>query len=164
MATCYHSYFLLSYLEFCRRTVPRLRAPYRGHSLGCIHAVALWVFIYFFNYSKIRSTLGNDKWVGTMILHLYFARRFSTAFLFVTAAFSVLIVLLDFIDQLRRFRGNDVPFGNILHLVTLNVPATLYQMLPLIMVLCSIMLFLSLARLAMDRLTSAPQSAQQPWR
>jgi lipopolysaccharide export system permease protein len=90
--------------------------------------------------------LGNDKGVGTMILHLYFARRFSTAFLFVTAAFSVLIVLLDFIDQLRRFRGNDVPFGNILHLVTLNVPATLYQMLPLIMVLCSIMLFLSLAR------------------
>ena len=81
-----------------------------------------------------------------MILHLYFARRFSMAFLFVTGAFSVLIVLLDFIEQLRRFRGHDVAFGKILHLVTLNVPATLYQMLPLIMVLCSIMLFLSLAR------------------
>ena len=34
-----------------------------------------------------------------MILHLYFARRFSMAFLFVTGAFSVLIVLLDFIEQ-----------------------------------------------------------------
>ena len=81
-----------------------------------------------------------------MILHLYFARRFGIAFLFVTGAFSVLIVLLDFIEQLRRFRGYDVAFGKILQLVTLNVPGTLYQMLPLIMVLCSIMLFLSLAR------------------
>ena len=76
-----------------------------------------------------------------MILHLYCARRFSMAFLFVTGAFSVLIVLLDFIEQLRRFRGHDVAFGKILHLVTLNVPATLYQMLPLIMVLCSILLY-----------------------
>ena len=81
-----------------------------------------------------------------MILHLYFARRFGMAFLFVTGAFSILVALLDFIEQLRRFRGYDVAFGKILHLVTLNVPGTLYQMLPLIMVLCSIMLFLSLAR------------------
>ena len=81
-----------------------------------------------------------------MILHIYFARRFGIAFLFVTGAFLVLVVLLDFIEQLRRFSGVDVAFRKILHLVMLNVPATLYQMLPLIMVLCSIMLFLSLAR------------------
>ena len=81
-----------------------------------------------------------------MILNLYFARRFAVAFLFVTGAFSVLILLLDFIEHLRRFRGKEVAFGKIVQLVVLNVPATLYQMLPLIMVLCSIMLFLSLAR------------------
>ena len=81
-----------------------------------------------------------------MILHLYFARKFGMAFLFVTGAFSVLVVLLDFIEQLRRFRGYDVAFEKILYLVTLNVPGTLYQLLPLIMVLCSIMLFMSLAR------------------
>ncbi len=81
-----------------------------------------------------------------MILNLYFARRFAVAFLFVTGAFSVLILLLDFIEHLRRFRGKEVAFGKIVQLVVLNVPATLYQMLPLVMVLCSIMLFLSLAR------------------
>ena len=81
-----------------------------------------------------------------MILNLYFARRFAVAFLFVIGAFSVLILLLDFIEHLRRFRGKEVAFGKIVQLVVLNVPATLYQMLPLVMVLCSIMLFLSLAR------------------
>ena len=81
-----------------------------------------------------------------MILHLYFARRFLTVFFFITGAFSVLVVLLDFIEQLRRFRGHSVAYEKILHLVALNAPAALYQMLPLIMVLCSIMLFSSLAR------------------
>ncbi len=80
-----------------------------------------------------------------MILHLYFARRFIIAFLSVTGAFSVLVIFLDFIEQLRRFRGKDVALSEIMHLVALNIPATLYQMLPLIMVLCSVMLFLNLA-------------------
>tara|TARA_B110000091_G_scaffold186523_1_gene207043 strand:- start:2647 stop:3771 length:1125 start_codon:yes stop_codon:yes gene_type:complete len=82
---------------------------------------------------------------SAMILHLYFARRFVIAFLSVTGAFSVLVIFLDFIEQLRRFRGKDVALSEIMHLVALNIPATLYQMLPLIMVLCSVMLFLNLA-------------------
>ena len=81
-----------------------------------------------------------------MILHLYFARRFALAFTYVLGGFLILVVLLDFIEQMRRFRGLDVTLSQKAHLVALYVPSALYQLLPLITVLCSIMLFLSLAR------------------
>ena len=81
-----------------------------------------------------------------MILHLYFARRFALAFTYVLGGFLILFVLLDFIEQMRRFRGLDVTLSQKAHLVALYVPSALYQLLPLITVLCSIMLFLSLAR------------------
>jgi lipopolysaccharide export system permease protein len=81
-----------------------------------------------------------------MILHAYFARRFAMTFLIVASAFAVLVTLLDFIEHLRRFGEEEAGIGKILQLVALNVPASLYQTLPLIMVICSIMLFLNLAR------------------
>ena len=90
--------------------------------------------------------MGLAKGAGRMILHLYFARRFAVAFAYVLGGFLVLVVLLDFIEQLRRFRGMEITLSQKTHLVVLNVPATLYQMLPLVTVLCSIMLFLNLAR------------------
>ena len=90
--------------------------------------------------------MGLAKGAGRMILHLYFARRFALAFTYVLGGFLVLVILLDFIEQLRRFRGMEITLSQKAHLVALNVPATLYQMLPLVTVLCSIMLFLNLAR------------------
>ena len=42
-----------------------------------------------------------------MILHWYFARRFALAFSYVLGGFLILVALLDFIEQMRRFRGLD---------------------------------------------------------
>ena len=81
-----------------------------------------------------------------MTLHFYFAKRFFVSFLIVASAFLVLIFMIDFIEHLRSFRGQDVAFLEILELVALNVPSSLHQTLPLMMILCSIMLFLSLSK------------------
>lgn len=81
-----------------------------------------------------------------MTLHFYFAKRFFVSFLIVASAFLVLIFMIDFIEHLRSFRGQDVAFVEILELVALNVPSSLHQTLPLMMILCSIMLFLSLSK------------------
>ena len=81
-----------------------------------------------------------------MTLHFYFAKRFFVSFLIVASAFLVLIFIIDFIEHLRSFRGQDVAFVEILELVALNVPSSLHQTLPLMMILCSIMLFLSLSK------------------
>lgn len=81
-----------------------------------------------------------------MILHLYLARRFLMSFLMVLGAFILLIALIDLLEQLRRFGGQDVRLAQIAQLVALSAPAKIYQLLPLVMVLCSLALFLNLAR------------------
>ncbi|MCH2094239.1 MAG: LPS export ABC transporter permease LptG [Rhodobacteraceae bacterium] len=79
-----------------------------------------------------------------MILHAYFARRFFWVFMTVLAVFFGFLVLLDLIEQLRRFA--DASFGDVLVLTLLNTPEGLYQILPLIMILSTIALFVNLAR------------------
>ena len=81
-----------------------------------------------------------------MILHLYFARRFLTTFLGIGGIFFLIILSVDLVDQLRRFASADAGFVEVLMLSLLNVPQMLYRILPLIMILASIALFLSLAR------------------
>ncbi|MEL6959249.1 MAG: LPS export ABC transporter permease LptG [Pseudomonadota bacterium] len=80
-----------------------------------------------------------------MILHRYFARRFARSFLMVLAGFFLLMLLIDLIEQVRRF-GSDATFGTLIQLSLLNLPAALYQILPLIMVLATVAMFLGLAR------------------
>ncbi len=80
-----------------------------------------------------------------MILHYYFARRFLIMFLGVLMIFFLFVSLLDLVDQMRRFDAS-VTFGEVLQLTLLNTPQSLYQMLPLVMILSSIALFLGLAR------------------
>ena len=79
-----------------------------------------------------------------MTLHFYFARRFLWTFLGLLAVFFLFLGFLDLVEQLRRY--DDVGFASVLHLTFLNIPASLYEMLPLVMILSSIALFLSLAR------------------
>jgi len=81
-----------------------------------------------------------------MILNLYFARRFLSTFLVISLAFLTLILLLDFLEQVRKFGGQDLGLGRIVGLVALSAPSRYYQIMPLIMVLSSIALFLGLAR------------------
>ncbi|MBS0124226.1 LPS export ABC transporter permease LptG [Thetidibacter halocola] len=80
-----------------------------------------------------------------MILHAYFARRFLMMFLGLFAVFALLQALLDLVEQLRRF-GDDATFGQVVQLAALKLPDGLYQILPLVMILSTIALFISLAR------------------
>ncbi len=81
-----------------------------------------------------------------MTLHLYFARRFATMLLGVFAAFAAMLTLLDLIDQIRGFGGEGLSFAQLATLTLLNVPAALYRILPLVMILATLALFLALAR------------------
>lgn len=80
-----------------------------------------------------------------MILYRYFARRFLFVFSSVLALFFAMIVLLDLVEQLRRF-GTFADFGGVFALTLLTVPRSLYQVLPLIIILSTLGLFLSLSR------------------
>jgi len=81
-----------------------------------------------------------------MILHYYFARRFTATFLAITAVLFALVVLVDAVDQARRFSKYDIGFGNVMHLTLLNAPQTINLILPLIVILATVALFISLAR------------------
>ena len=81
-----------------------------------------------------------------MILHLYFARRFAMVFLMITAVLFALVVLIDAVDQARRFGDFDLGWQRIFGLTLLNAPQTINLILPLIMILATVTLFISLAR------------------
>jgi lipopolysaccharide export system permease protein len=83
---------------------------------------------------------------GHMILHLYIARRFALSLGIITVLLLAFILLLDMIDQTRKFSDIGVSFGQRLGLTLLNAPATLNQILPLIMILGTVALFVALAR------------------
>lgn len=81
-----------------------------------------------------------------MILHLYFARKFLISFASITAVLFVLIALVDLIELLRDFSDAEVSFGQVLKLTLMKSPATVNQILPLIVLLATIALFVGLAR------------------
>ncbi|MDR0808197.1 MAG: LPS export ABC transporter permease LptG [Gemmobacter sp.] len=81
-----------------------------------------------------------------MTLSLYIARRFGWIFLEVFLAFFGILMLIDMLDQLRRFAGKGVGLAQAAHLSLMSVPDSLYGILPLIMILSAIGLFLGLAR------------------
>ena len=80
-----------------------------------------------------------------MILHRYFARRFLAAFLGTLGLFVVILVFVELIEQARKF-GGAVPLGGLLALSALNLPGTVYRVLPLITIIGTLAMFLSLAR------------------
>ena len=81
-----------------------------------------------------------------MKLDLYFARRFLYTFSALFVLFFLFYALLDMVEQLRQFDSDRIGFLGVLHLTALNVPAGLYRILPLIVILSTIALFLNLAR------------------
>jgi lipopolysaccharide export system permease protein len=80
-----------------------------------------------------------------MILHRYFARRFAWTFVATFGGFFVLMLLIDLIEQLRRY-GGGASFGDMFQLSLLNLPTGIYAIFPLIMVLATVTTFLGLAR------------------
>lgn len=81
-----------------------------------------------------------------MILHRYFARKFFTIFLGILTVFFLLLSLIDLVEQVRRFASDGVSFSDLVGLTLLNAPQSLYDILPLVMILSTITLFLGLAR------------------
>jgi lipopolysaccharide export system permease protein len=81
-----------------------------------------------------------------MILHLYFAKRFLGSFALIFAVFFSLVMLVDLVDQSRRFSDQSLGFQKLLGLSFLNAPETISQILPLMMILATVILFTRLAR------------------
>ena len=81
-----------------------------------------------------------------MILTLYITRRFALLVGQMVLIFFGILILIDMVDQLRRFSGTSVGLGGAARLAALNVPESLYRILPLIFIFAAITLFLGLAR------------------
>lgn len=81
-----------------------------------------------------------------MKLDLYIARRFAGSFLRVLGVFFGVLLLIDLIEQIRRFNTPGISLTEALILSALNVPESLYMILPLLMILSGITLFLALAK------------------
>lgn len=81
-----------------------------------------------------------------MTLGFYIARRFTRMFLVILGVFAGMLMMLDMVEQLRRMAGGDGTLAQAAHLALLNVPAALYQILPLVVILATIALFLALSR------------------
>ncbi|MBL4917094.1 LPS export ABC transporter permease LptG [Szabonella alba] len=81
-----------------------------------------------------------------MTLSLYFTRRFLKSVAQVLLVFFGILMLIDMVEQLRRFSPQGIGLAGAAELALLNVPASLYRILPLIVVFASIALFLALSR------------------
>ncbi|WP_323006790.1 LPS export ABC transporter permease LptG [Pseudorhodobacter sp.] len=81
-----------------------------------------------------------------MTLSLYFIRRFVKVVAQVFFVFFGILMLTDMVEQLRRFSGQGISLADAATLALLNVPATLYLILPLVFILAAIALFLALAK------------------
>ncbi len=81
-----------------------------------------------------------------MTLSLYIARRFLMSFATVLGIFFGIMLLIETIDQLRGVSSAGAGIVTALRLAALDVPDSLYRILPLIVVLAAISLFMALAR------------------
>lgn len=81
-----------------------------------------------------------------MILDRYLARRYLRSFLGTLLVFFGLLALIDLVEQTRRFGDEAEGVWPVLALTLLNVPSSLYGILPLVAMIGAIVLFLNLAR------------------
>lgn len=81
-----------------------------------------------------------------MTLSLYIARRFLRVVAIVFLVFYGILTLAEIVEQLRRFGSMGLGLGGAAELAALNVPESMYRILPLVTVFAAIALFLALAR------------------
>ena len=80
-----------------------------------------------------------------MLLHIYFAGKFAKNFVITLGLFTIFMLLIDIIEQLRMF-SVAIDYLEVFFLALLNLPGSVYQVLPLIIILSSAWIFLSLAQ------------------
>lgn len=81
-----------------------------------------------------------------MILARYLARRFLFNFASVSGVFVGLLLLIDMVEQLRRFADSPVGMTEAARLAALNLPGAYYKILPLITMLATLAMFVALSR------------------
>ena len=81
-----------------------------------------------------------------MILDRYLARRFARSLGLTVLGFFLVLVLIDLVEQIRRYGAEVEGIGPLVRLALLNVPQGLYEILPLVTILAGIVLFLGLGR------------------
>lgn len=81
-----------------------------------------------------------------MTLSRYIAIRFLLTVAQVFLIFFGIMMLIDMVDQLRRFGSQGLGLAAAAQLSALNVPATLYRILPLIVIFAAVAMFIGLAR------------------
>ena len=81
-----------------------------------------------------------------MMLHRYYARRFFWTSMMVLGGFCAMIMLLDLIEQARKFGDEGASALDILSLTLLNLPQGVYGLLPLVMIMAAVAFFLAFAR------------------
>lgn len=81
-----------------------------------------------------------------MKLHFYFARRFLFSFMAMFMVLALVFVLLDMVEGMRKFDASVIGFADILGLTLLNMPMWMYRTIPLVTILATIWMFLSLSR------------------
>ncbi|MGV6840097.1 MAG: LPS export ABC transporter permease LptG [Planktomarina sp.] len=81
-----------------------------------------------------------------MTLHLYFIRRLLIGFAATAAVFFALTFVIELMEHLRKLAGKDISFAQTLGLITLIAPKRLYEIMPLIAVIASVVVFSSMSR------------------
>ncbi|OSP55419.1 LPS export ABC transporter permease LptG [Pseudoruegeria sp. SK021] len=81
-----------------------------------------------------------------MTLHFYFARKFLMTFLGILGGFSVFMWLVELLEHLRRFDTSETSFAVLAYMALLHLPQVLYQILTLVVLLATVMMFITLAR------------------
>ncbi|MDO5528861.1 MAG: LPS export ABC transporter permease LptG [Paracoccus sp. (in: a-proteobacteria)] len=81
-----------------------------------------------------------------MILARYVALRYLRAFVLLSGVFLAILLLIDMVEQIRRFSGDGLSLGGAAQLSLLSVAGSFYGILPLIGLLAGISLFLGLSR------------------
>ena len=72
-----------------------------------------------------------------MTLSFYLARRFLRSFALVLGVFALILFMVDLVEQIRRFDAAELGLRDLALLAALNLPQTLYAVLPLLMVMAS---------------------------
>lgn len=81
-----------------------------------------------------------------MKLHFYIARRFLFSFAAMLMVLGLIFVLLDMVESMRKFDAAEIGIPDIIELTLLHMPMWIYRIIPLVVILSTIWMFLSLSR------------------
>ena len=81
-----------------------------------------------------------------MKLDIYLIKRFLASFLIVLTIMCFISILLEMTEYIRKYDINKVPINVLFRLSLLNLPKMMYKILPLIILISSLWMYLSLAR------------------